>query len=1267
MCNSQKHPFVQVHCHSSASMLDGVSDVKQLAKRAKEFGHPALALTDHGNPANLLSFAKECKSQGIKPILGLEFYICNNLQSRIPHKDRSTDDRDYHQSTYIKNTEGYKNFNKLTYRSFTDGYYYKPRIDFDSLFELKNGLMITSSCMASKTSQLITSNRHKDAEDIFRKLLLEFGEDFYGEIQFNEVQGQKEINDFIIHLCNKYDVPILIGGDVHYLNQKDNELQDAVIRSKRSNTSKEGDGSEKDWVISARHLYFHDTSDYYEFNKKFEFNYDTSLLEKAFENSIKFSEKCNFEFETGKYHLPKIDTGTYTSKEYLEKFTWEGLIKNIEIDRKYGHIYTDEEIETLEKQVEYELSILDMMGLNDYMLMMNKIITWCKQNDIYVGPGRGSAAGSVVAWALNVTSVPPLKHKLIFERFINPDRKQMCDIDTDFEMGGRDRILEYLIEEFGQESVCNVATFGLYGPKSALQDMSRGLNKDTGHDTILMRKISKLEKLDDTDNLPNFFDKVRQNTTDREVIEWIDNNQDTIDFAQRLQGQMRQLGVHAGGILITPGPVYDYIPVTRGSGNLISAFRESDGSAKDLSELGLLKLDVLGLRTLNLLKECVNNLKKDKGLNLAEEIYHLKLDDKKILNYFATGNNYGIFQMDRSKMFTSKIKVDSFEDIVAINAINRPGPLEKFLDKYGYWKQIDKGEIEVDEEELKKINKERYPYPFMEKVLKETYGCLLYQEQFMFLVQEAGGFNLGEADNFRRGIAWLPDHPKYHTVEKYYQQLEKGMVEKGYSKEDTDVFVKYCRDFAGYSFNRAHSCLSENCFVETREGAKKSIKNIIEGEIIKCFNEQTSEIEFKKVKRFFNQGIKKVYKITTESSKTLELTDDHLLLTEYGYFSLKECLEKDSKILTFFNFSKCFEFERIIKTEYLGEQPVYDLEIDSKFHNFIANDIVVHNCVYGYIAYQTLYFKVYYPAYFYAAMINLENDTEVFKQIIIDATKNGIKILPHSITKSKYKTIVESDDSIRLGFGMIKGMGGAVEEELLELKLHECTSLNEVLQKPFKKINSTMLQNLIELGCFEEFGVEPGKLEVLKELYQDEKIAFWFTRQKQKLRLEVIPSTLKNNFNPEKCLQIAMKVRNEDNPHIALINQLIPDIKIRKTSEENLKKRVMKKQQELLGFSLITDNPLAEYESSFNLKGILPLKEYDNNPDGEFYFILNKKEIKLTKTGKEYLVLHLNDGMGDYKVKCWKVLPLEEEKIYYAKFNKDQYGFTLNSHAVYSL
>lgn len=707
----------------------------------------------------------------------------------------------------------------------------------------------------------------------------------------------------------------------------------------------------------------------------------------------------------------------------------------------------------------------------------------------------------------------------------------MPDIDWDSSEGAREAILNYLVEKYGQESVCNVATFGTFKPKSALQAMSRGLRKDTAQDSVLMKKITKLKEIEDAKidipDLIEYFKKVRNRTDDPDVASWIDNNTDVIDFAQRIQGQMTQLGMHAGGIVVTPTPIYNYIPVTRGSGNLITAFREADGSGKDLSELGILKLDVLGLATLNMFKYCVDHIKKDKGIDLSEQLYYMKLDDKKIFNYFMNGSPYGVFQMERAAMFTSKITVDSFEDIVAINALNRPGPLEKYLNKFGYWKDIDQGNIKISKEELEQIDKERYPFPFMRKVLSKTYGCLLYQESFMLLVKEAANFDFGEADSFRRGIAWLPDNPKYYTVEKYFEKLAIGMAEKGYGQKDVDKFVSYCRDFLGYSFNRSHSL---------------------------C---------------------------------------------------------------------------------------------------------------YGYIAYLTLYFKVYYPAYFYAGMINIENDVDKIREIISDAKDyksdiitHPIKVLPHSITKSYYQTQVESDDTIRLGYGMIKGMGTAVSEELLELKLNECKTLGEVLQKKFKKINSTQFEALIDMGAFDEFNVDREKVRLLHGLYSDPKIEQWFTRKNQVLRLEVIPKTLKENFDSTECVKIAMRVRGMAEPWKELLSELIQKVKLEELDKKKYLKITTQKQKELLGFSLGTESKIAEVASSFKAIGVLPISEFENESK-DYFFLIEKVTVSTTKTNKRFLQLVLTDGKQTIKAKCWRELELKEDEIYRGKFKKDSYGFTL--------
>ncbi len=1117
MCEIKKPQFVQVHCHSSFSNLDGAGLTESIVKKAKEFGHPALATTEHGSPSALFEHYKTCKKHGIKPILGLEFYICNDLEARVSNKQRELEDKDYHQSIYIKDKTGYVNFNYMTYVSFTDGYYYKPRIDFDLLFSRKKGLMATSSCIASKIHNYLTRGMTKEADELFYRYSQEFGDDFYAEIQFNELNDkaqygidQRDNNQFIIDMARKYDVKMLIGGDVHYVEKVDNLLQDALINSKRQ--AKEG---EVGFQIHARHLYYHDVSDYYDFNQKFGYHYDTKMLEECFENSIKFADKVTFEFETGKYHLPKINMNGMSSDDYIDKATWEGLAKNIETERKYfPGKYTNEEITTIEEQTEYELKVFKEMGLVDYMLMVHDIIKWEKDNDIFVGAGRGSAAGSLVAWALGITGLNPLEHNLVFERFVNPNRKTMADIDWDSEQGGRDKVLEYLVKTYGQERVCNVATFGKYSPKSALQDMSRGLRKETGLDTVLMKKICKLPEIakegvekwkPKAGELIQYFKDIQKNVMDSDIQHWIVNNQDTIALADRIQGQMRNLGTHAGGIVVTPEPIYNFLPVTKGSGNLITAFSEADGSSKDLSELGILKLDVLGLEALNLLKECCNQLLKIKGEDIREKIFHLPLDDKKMLDYFATGNNFGIFQMDRSRMFTSRFKedgapVDSFEDIVAINAMNRPGPLEKYLPKYGLWKAIDSGKTKVTKEELEEIDRERYPFEFMRKILSQTYGTLLYQEQLMQLVCELTGMSFGESDSFRRAIAWRQDNPKFYTVAKYFEAVEKSMVDKGYTKDQSDFFLNYLRDFAGYSFNRSHSV------------------------------------------------------------------------------------------------------------------------------------------TYSYITWQTLYFKVYYPAYFYAAMLNCEDKVDNIQATIEDAKKNGIEIMPLNIAKSEFFCMAEGDKAVRLGYKLIKGMGDAVQEEIGVLQMHKCKTIDEILQKPFKKINSTALQNLITLGCFDEFGVDRELIIKLKELYKEPKIEKWFTRKRGPKELKHMPEILKETFGEDQVMKFVEEAADYNDPAKKLVELLTPFLGESKEDPEKKKKRMQKEmiqaELELLGFSVSIDDEFNSFARSMRSGGFMPLSEFEEGK-ACYFKIVAVNEAK-TKTGKTYWIFTVNDGRKDFKCKLWR-------------------------------
>lgn len=390
----KKRRMVHIHVHSDHSSLDGVNKIPNLVQRAKDYGHSALVLNDHGNPSGIFQFYKECKKQGIKPILGLEFYITNDLREKIPFGKRDTvEDNDYHQSIFIKDNDGYLNYNYLTYVSFTDGYYYKPRIDFDLLFEKKQGLMATSSCIASKVNQYLTLGKNREAEQLFKKFRDEFGDDFYAEIQLNELNdkskfgiSQMENNSFIIKMANKFDVPILIGGDIHYLDPEDNELQDALLSSKTK--VKEG---EEAFKIHARHLFYSGYDDIHEFNKKFGFNYDEKFIDQCLENSMSFAEKPNFEFKTGKYNMPKISIGVDTnSDEYLEKLAYIKLAEKIKIEKKYYQgKWNASYLEKVKLRIAEELRVIKILELADYLLIVYDIINFEKENGILVGAGRG--------------------------------------------------------------------------------------------------------------------------------------------------------------------------------------------------------------------------------------------------------------------------------------------------------------------------------------------------------------------------------------------------------------------------------------------------------------------------------------------------------------------------------------------------------------------------------------------------------------------------------------------------------------------------------------------------------------------------------------------------------------------------------------------------------------------------------------------------------------------------------------------------------------
>lgn len=1109
--------------HSSSSLLDGVSTPKELVAKAKQHGHPGLTLSDHGNPSSLFDFYKEAKANGLKPILGLEFYLAQDLSIKEPNKKREVEFKDKHQTVLIKNTEGYKNFNELTYRSFTEGFYYKPRISYDQLFEKKKGLIVTSGCAASMFNQLLNVGKEKEAEEWFKKFVREFGDDFYGEIQFNEITdkakfgiNQKEMNAFIIKMCTKYHVPLLIGGDTHYAEPEDAKLQDILIACQRR---KDGPAEEQaqESFIHARHLYYHASENYFRFNKEFGYGYDEALITEALDNSLALLDKVNFEFEMGKAKFPKFNLpAKKNADDYLAELCWDGLAKKLESRKALGEVFSNELIEKYETQLDYELDVFKQKGIADYFLIVQDVVGWANANDIPTGIARGSAGGSLAAYACNITRIDPLQHNLVFERFINPERTAFPDIDCDFGEGYRGRIREYLEQKYGKESVLGVGTHSIFGAKSALQDVSRGLNKDTSMSSVLMTEVTNEKmglgkELEDEKDLIGFFADVSKRTITGTLQKWINENQDTIYWANKLIGRLKNHGTHAGGILITDGPAFHYIPVTKGGKEVVTAFKEADGSTKDLSELGLLKLDVLGLKTLNVIHESIKQIKADTGVDITDQLHNLDLENPKLYELVRKRAVYGIFQLDGGAgSLIEAIKPTRFEDIIAISSLNRPGPKETFGPVYAKWKRY----CEAGQDEKCKEDGEIYPkLDFMQKVTKGSYYCMVHQEDFMFMVKEAADFNLGEADNFRRAIAWREDNPKYHTVKKYFDTLKERMLAKGYSEDDVTYFVEYCRKFSGYSFNKAHSA------------------------------------------------------------------------------------------------------------------------------------------AYAYIAMQCAYLKIYYPAYFYANLANVE-DHEAYREVISAALADGIEILPPSITKSSYRFTVE-DGKIRIGLKACKGLGEAGYDAIAEYKIAPTSDIYDVLSMPFKK---TAFEVLVNSGCFDEFGLQREKLFAVKDLYRDPKIEKWFTRKKGALTLANKPASL--IFVPdEELLAFAEEVKELEKPHIHLCNKIIPLI----IYEERTEEQKIELEDQILGFSLNLTSKLNELITlagkypDLNLQSLTTRKTEDDL----CYFFLLKKTISTTKNGKSYLNLEVTDRNITLKIKCWDLLDLKKGTAYVAHLKQDKYGYTL--------
>jgi len=739
--------FVHLHNHTAYSLLDGALRIEDMVKKAKENNMPAVAMTDHGVLYGMIEFYRHAKSENIKPILGCELYLTTG--SRF-EKSRER----YHLILLAENNRGYHNLIQLVSKAWLEGFYYKPRVDKELLADYSDGLICLSACVQGEIPQLLLKGRYEAAKNAAAEYSQIFGRDnFFLELQDHNLQPEKEAASGIIKISQELDLPLVVTNDAHYLNKSDADLQDVLLALQTGTT-----------VDDKNRMTFQGEEFYFKTPEEMEALFPD--IKTAYDNTVKIAERCNVELDFDKFYLPDypdIENGE-KPESLLKKLCYKGL-KNKSF----------QDIKEAEKRLEYELSIIYKMGYASYFLIVYDFVKYAEENGIRVGPGRGSAAGSLVAYLLNITKVNPLKYGLLFERFLNPERITMPDIDIDFDEQ-RDEIIEYVKNRYGEQRVAQIGTFGTMAARAAVRDVGRALGLSYGR----VDKIAKLipsqpgttikEALSSVKELQNYY------KNDSEIRK-------LIDYARGVEGMPRHISTHAAGIIIGAQPLTEIIPLQKQDDSIITQLPMGD-----LEALGLLKMDFLGLRNLTVIENTLNLIKQRHGKKI--DIESIPLDDKKVYRLLQSGNTSGVFQME-SYLFQSlnkRLKPDRFSDLIALLALGRPGPLgSDMVDDYIKSRHGEK--------------RPEYLHPKLKPILEETFGMILYQEQVMEIASKLGGYTMGEADLLRRGMG----KKKLELIAGERKRFINGAVENDIDKKTANQIFDQMEYFAGYGFNKSHS------------------------------------------------------------------------------------------------------------------------------------------------------------------------------------------------------------------------------------------------------------------------------------------------------------------------------------------------------------------------------------------------------------------------------------------------------------------------------
>ena len=1090
--------FVHLHLHSHYSLLDGAIKIPDLAQKAKEYGYKAVALTDHGNIFGAVEFYQEMKKVGVKPIIGMEAYFANNrFEKKGEGSDSILADKNYHLILHAKDKIGFKNLMKLTSLAYTEGFYYKPRIDWELLEKYHEGLICQTACLKGFIPHLLSKGKFDEAYQYGKRLKDIFGEDLYFEIQINGLEEQEEANKGIIELAKKLGVKIVATNDSHYLNPEDKEAHDVIKALQMKLTLKELKEKGRAFKVSGLH-----------FTSPEEMYHKFKGYEEALKNTMEIAEKCNVEIETAetrgylfpKYQIPGLDReATEEEKvEYFERLTREGLERRLEKMKTLS----PEKYKEYKERLDYEINVIKQMGFPEYFLIVQDFINYAKKNGIPVGPGRGSAAGSLVAYALGITDVDPLQHGLIFERFLNPERISMPDIDVDFCQENRGKIIDYVKNKYGENAVAQIITYNFMKAKSVIRDVARVLGFTAKEGDKIAKMILPGPVQGTTLTIK---ENLEQNPEFKKLYETDKRVKELIDLAMKLEGSARHTGIHAAGVVIAPDNLEEFVPV----------YVDKDGTKATqfdmgtLEMLGLVKMDFLGLKTLTELDYMKRLIKERRGIDI--NFLELPIDDPNVYKLLQSGKTNGVFQLESKGMqnLLTRLKPDKFDEIIAILALFRPGPLmsgmvDDFIDRKHGRKPVE------------------YPFNEVKEILEETYGL----------------------------------------------------------------------------------CLTGDTLITLSDGSKKTIKEIVEnnliGEDVLTLDTKTNKIKVGKITHCFDNGIKDVYKLTLQNGLEIKATADHKFLTPFGWKEVKELsLDKDLLAIPVNNYHsqgeltnisrinlsdrgdnsvstkviekateiiECRELFKLIdgdigfipikNIEYVGKEHVYDIEVKGT-HNFIANGIISHNCIYqeqimfmanilsgfsmaeadtlrkaigkkkadlmakmkekfingavkrgfnkekitklwediekfasysfnkshstayAYLTYWTAYIKTYYPEEFFTVKLSLEKNDDKFLNILNDMKEFGIELLPPDINKSEANFNIEGEGKIRFGLARIKNVGEDTAKVIVEDRKRngEYKDIFDLAERfDSKKVNKRVLEKLIKAGAFDFTGVDRGIL-----------------------------------------------------------------------------------------------------------------------------------------------------------------------------------------------